>query len=69
MASGKQIFNGPLPFTYKIEGLIDDQKFIVEGKGAGDSSKGTLKGKYWCSSGNLPMSWKALAPLLGYGFE
>jgi len=69
MASGKENFNRPVPYVYSIDGTINGQKFSIEGKGVGDSTPGTLKGRYRCTSGKCPMSWKALAPLLGYGLK
>jgi len=69
MASGKEAFKQPLPFSYELDGVINGQKFTIKGKGVGDSTKGTLKGRYTCTSGKSPMSWAALSPLLGYGFK
>merc|ERR1711962_294216 len=69
MASGKETFQEAVPYTYILQGTINRQKFTVEGKGVGDSNNGTLKGRYRCTSGNTPMSWKALEPILGYGLK
>jgi len=69
MAGGKENFDRPVPFNYSIDGSINGKKFSVEGKGVGDSNSGTLKGKYRCTSGQCPMSWQALAPILGYGMK
>jgi len=70
MASGKELFQEAVPYIYTIEGTINGGKrFTIEGKGVGNSTNGTLKGRYTCTSGKCPMSWKALAPLLGYGLK
>ena len=69
MASGKEIFKQAVPYTYELDGVINGKQFIIKGKGVGDSTTGTLKGKYQCTTGIVPMSWKALSPLLGYGFK
>ena len=69
MASTKEIFQQAVPYTYELDGVINGHKFTIKGKGVGDSTAGTLKGKYWCTTGKVPMSWKALAPLLGYGLK
>merc|ERR1712142_1409676 len=66
---GTEFFKQPVPYNYTIDGSINGQKFTIEGKGVGDSTRGTLKGRYTCTSGKCPMSWKALAPLLGYGLK
>ena len=67
--AGTELFKQRVPFTYKIDGSINGKKFSIEGKGSGDSAHGTLKGRWTCTSGKCPMSWQALAPILGYGFE
>jgi len=70
MASCKELFQEAVPYIYTIEGTINGgKKFTIEGKGVGNSTNGTLKGRYTCTSGKCPMSWKALAPLLGYGLK
>jgi len=69
MASGTEMFKQAVPYTFTIDGTINGQSLSIEGKGVGDSTKGTLKGRYTCTSGKCPMSWKALAPLLGYGLK
>jgi len=66
---GTEFFKQPVPYNYTIDGSINGQKFTIEGKGVGNSNDGTLKGRYTCTSGKCPMSWKALAPLLGYGLK
>ena len=67
---GTELFKGRVPYTYSIEGTINGgDKFTIEGKGYGDSTTGDLRGKYRCTSGTVPISWKALAPLLGYGLK
>jgi len=66
---GTELFQGNVPYTYTIDGSINGEKFSIEGKGYGNSNTGTLRGKYRCTSGQVPMSWKALAPLLGYGLK
>jgi len=48
-----------------IDGSINGMKFTVEGKGVGNSSTGSMKGKWVCKSGVLPMSWASLAPTIG----
>merc|ERR1712168_470273 len=69
MASGTEMFKQAVPYTFTIDGTINGLSLSIEGKGVGDSTKGTLKGRYTCTSGKCPMSWKALAPLLGYGLK
>merc|ERR1711962_1465493 len=67
---GTELFKGRVPYTYSIEGTINGgHKFTIEGKGYGDSTTGDLRGKYRCTSGTVPISWKALAPFLGYGLK
>jgi len=67
---GTELFKGRVPYTYSIEGTINGgNKFTIEGKGYGDSTTGDLRGKYKCTSGKVPISWKALAPFLGYGLK
>jgi len=69
MASYKEMFQRPVPYTYTLECSINGQKFSIEAKGVGNGSDGTLKGRYRCTSGKCPMSWKALAPILAYGMK
>jgi len=69
MASVKELFQGAVPYTYTIEASINGKKFSIEAKGVGNSTTGQLKGKYRCTSGKCPMSWKALAPILAYGMK
>merc|ERR1711872_489664 len=66
---GTEFFKQPVPYNYTIDGSINGQKFTIEGQGVGNSEEGTLKGRYTCTSGKCPMSWKALAPILGYGLK
>ena len=68
MGSTKEIFKEAIPFTYILDGVINGTKFVIEGKGIGNAATGTLSGKFWCTKGRSPMSWKALSPYLGYGF-
>jgi len=65
----KETFQSPVPYTYTLEATINGKKFNIEGKGVGNGSDGTLKAKYRCTTGQSPMSWKALAPLLAYGMK
>jgi len=67
--AGTELFKQSVPFTYTIDGSINGKTFSIVGKGSGNSAAGTLKGRYTCTSGKCPMSWKALAPILGYGLE
>jgi len=69
MATGTACFRKELPFHTMIQGSINGQPFVVEGKGLGDSADGKCKGKWVCTSGKLPMSWAVLANTLGYGFK
>jgi len=69
MASVKELFQGSVPYTYTIDASIKGQKFSIEAKGVGNSTTGQVKGKYRCTSGECPMSWKALAPILQYGMK
>merc|ERR1712168_282269 len=69
MATGTACFRRELPFHTMIQGSINGQPFIVEGKGLGDSSVGKVRGKWTCNSGKMPMSWAALASTLGYGMK
>ena len=69
MASGKENFKQAVPYTYELDGVINGKNFTIKGKGVGDSAAGTLKGKYQCTTGTVPMSWKVLSPLLGNGFK
>jgi len=69
MATGTQCFRQELPFHTMIQGSINGQAFVVEGKGLGDSSKGAMKGKWVCNTGKIPLSWAALASTLGNGLK
>jgi len=69
MASYKEMFQRPVPYTYTLDCSINGQKFSIEARGVGNGSDGTLKGRYRCTSGKCPMSWKALAPILAYGMK
>merc|ERR1712168_1694215 len=53
----------------KLTGSINGTPFTVEGKGTGNSQDGHHKGKWVCTSGELPMSWAALSTTLGYGYK
>lgn len=75
---GKEMFfqkdaNGntkDVPLHMKITGHVNGEMFTIEGKGAGNSSIGKVKGKWVCTSGGeLPMAWAALAPTFAYGFK
>ena len=69
MEGGTACFRKDVPFHMVLQGSINGTKFSVEGKGMGDSRKGTLNGKWVCTSGQLPMSWAAIAGTLGYGYQ
>jgi len=69
MATGTACFRKEVPFHTMIQGSIGGQAFTVEGKGIGNSDTGRSKGKWVCTSGQLPMSWAAIAGTLGYGFK
>ena len=45
MESDNDLYNRPVLYTFKIDGCLNDQNFTVEGRGTGDLSKETLKGK------------------------
>jgi len=66
---GTAYFIKELPFQMTIDGSINGQTFTVEGKGTGNSQEGTMNGKWVCTSGQLPLSWAAIAATLGYGFK
>lgn len=70
MEGGAAYFRSDVPFRMVIQGTINGKPFSVEGKGIGNATSGTMKGKWECVSGTLPMSWSALAGTLGsYGFK
>ena len=54
------------PFIMAVNGSINGEPFSVEGKGTGNSLTGTLRGKWVCTTGALPLAWAALTPTLGY---
>ena len=63
------VFQTAVPYTYVLKCTINGEDFTIEGKGVGNGGDGKLKGKYRCTTGRSPMSWKALAPLLAYGMK
>jgi len=69
MATGTQCFRSELPFHTVLQGSVNGEAFTVEGKGSGDSNTGRVKGKWVCTTGDLPISWAALSATLGYGFK
>jgi len=54
------------PFIMAVNGTINGEAFTVEGRGTGNSLTGSVRGKWVCTSGRLPIAWAALAPTLGY---
>lgn len=56
-------------FRLELDGECDGSKFTVVGNGSGNGKSGKSRGSYTCTSGDLPMSWDAIAPLLQQGFK
>ena len=69
MEGGSELFRKDVPFMMKLKGSINGTPFTVECKGTGNSQDGHHKGKWVCTSGELPMSWAALSTTLGYGYK
>lgn len=69
MEGGPAHFRNDVPFRMVIQGAINGKAFSVEGKGAGNSAMGTMKGKWECVSGKLPLAWPALAGTLGFKYD
>uniref|UniRef100_UPI002888F8E1 CsiFP4 chain A n=1 Tax=Clytia TaxID=13436 RepID=UPI002888F8E1 len=67
MNIGSVVFQKPIPFVVQFEGDINGKKFSVAGKGIGDANSGKFEGKHICTTGDLPISWGAIACLLQYG--
>ena len=53
----------------KVNGTVNGRHFVIHGKGSGDARIGKIKGKWGCTSGNLPMAWGVLAPTFAYGMK
>jgi len=69
-APGGEIFKRePVAFEMKINGSVNGKHFTIQGKGTGDARIGKLKGKWLCTSGDLPMAWGVLAPTFAYGMK
>jgi hypothetical protein len=69
-APGGEIFKREaIAFEMKIDGKVNGKNFIIHGKGEGDARIGKLKGKWRCTSGDLPMAWGVLAPTFAYGMK
>jgi len=54
------------PFIMAVNGSVNGEPFSIEGRGTGNSLTGTLRGKWICTSGKLPIAWAAMTPTIGY---
>jgi len=69
MEGGSKLFRDEVPYSMILEGTVNGgSKFRVEGKGVGHAEKGYQKGKWVCTSGEMPIPWSVLTPTLGYGY-
>jgi len=67
MNIGEMLFKKEVPFIVELDGEIDGHKFSTRGKGIGNAADGTTHGVHVCTSGELPVSWTAIAHNLQYG--
>jgi len=68
VADPTRLFIRELPFEMHISGTINGKPFEVEGKGFGNTKKGSINGKWTCTSGQC-LAWPAMGATLGYGFK
>ena len=69
MEGGTAFFRDNVPFTMQIYGTVDSQSFTIDGKGEGNAMIGYLKGKWVCTSGQLPLPWTVMACIFGKGLK
>nr|AXX69739.1 fluorescent protein 1 [Olindias formosus] len=68
MERGCALFSKSMTYKIELDGEINGKKFKVLGDGTAPGG-GDFTIHAYCESGELPMSWVALAPSLQYGFS
>jgi len=69
MEGGIALFRKDVKYCMYVDGKVNGVEFKVEGEGTGYNGDGYQKGKFICTTGQLPISWAALASTLGYGYK
>lgn len=66
-SEGAKYFTKEIPLITELEGEVNGIKFTVIGEGTGDATTGTIKSKYVCTTGDLPVPWASILSTLSYG--
>ncbi|ENZ6652420.1 hypothetical protein ACG7ER_005428 [Escherichia coli O157:H7] len=69
LTEGAKLFEKEIPYITELEGDVEGMKFIIKGEGTGDATTGTIKAKYICTTGDLPVPWATLVSTLSYGVQ
>ena len=66
-SEGAKLFEKEIPYITELQGDVCGHKFTVKGEGTGDATTGTLKSKFVCTTGDLPVPWASIISTVSYG--